>query len=78
MSYGYGLDCSAARDAQRAADDVRHDVDMLSDAVARHRVNADSANSDMAVRVHELFEMIDALRIQVARLEQHLKAVEGR
>ncbi|GAA1768484.1 hypothetical protein [Nonomuraea bangladeshensis] len=78
MSYGYGEDCSAARDAQRTAEEVRHDLDMLSDTVARNRVQADNMTSEVAARAHELFEMIDALRLQVVRLQQRVKELEGR
>lgn len=85
MSYGYGDDCQGARDAQRAADDakraaddVRHDVVMLADTVGRNRVNVESRVSEAESRAHELFEMIDALRYQVIKLEQRLQAVEGR
>ncbi|MEV4748996.1 hypothetical protein AB0K21_21680 [Streptosporangium sp. NPDC049248] len=56
-------DCSAARDAQKAADDARHEVDMLSRTVDSNRWAAESCDENLAARLADVERQLsEALR----------------
>ncbi|MEV0617634.1 hypothetical protein AB0I81_30235 [Nonomuraea sp. NPDC050404] len=58
MSYGYGNDCSAAQNAQRAADDVRHEVGTLSSTVDSNRWEAENRADALERRIRELEQRV--------------------
>ncbi|MEQ4724722.1 hypothetical protein [Nonomuraea sp. B19D2] len=74
----YGDDCSAARDAQRAADDARHEVDMLSRTVDSNRWASENRDGALEGRLRELACQIGDLQGTIRELEQRLQAVVSR
>jgi hypothetical protein len=75
MSYGYGEDCSAGRDAQNEVRDVRYAVDDVRRDVEYARSETRDEAASRRACIDELWDYVRDLQEQIAALDVALRAV---